>query len=166
CVVFKAHPLWIPGMVPFLIYLWIKKKSFLLFSGSVSGFAACFVAIFVLSGINPNIDYWHPHIFGIYPERVNGMRGYIEQMFSGTSTIFYLKDIGPFTNFSSVFLKYSLYALILIQVLRVIFRKHLVYSHLFFIGVLLTLCCLFIIDPSTFNPRHILAVAQLTCCTL
>jgi hypothetical protein len=94
------------------------------------------------------------------------MRGYIEQMFSGTSTIFFLRDVGPFTNFTSVFLKYSLYALALVQILRIIFKKQLIFSHLFFIGILLTICCLFIIDPRTFNPRHILAIAQLTCCAL
>jgi hypothetical protein len=140
-LIYLAQPLWLPGVIPIVIYSFVvspRKRSFGI--GYVVGIASVLGITRILSPATL-ADYWGP------PEMRNknllgSLPGLLQQLYANLTGSYYLRftfDPGPVTAITAYVWCGILVAMMLLQIYRLVTGKYLLWSHLLAMSVVLTL---------------------------
>ena len=142
-LIYFAHPLWLPGLVPIVLYFLAasRRRSFWLFyAAGIAGVAGAVIAVKIF-WLAAAVETWtgptagNPHLLASLPRLVT-------QAYVDLTGSFYFGNavyIGPVTAATVYLWMAILAAAVLVQIYRLVTRKYLLWSHLLFASVFLTL---------------------------
>jgi hypothetical protein len=160
-LIYFAHPLWLPGVVPIAVLLLFARRSL---SSGLLYLTGIATVIFVIRMIPAGslLNYWTPLDIGNH-NLLGSLPKLLEQLYVNLTGSYYLRTrIAPGPATAAVaYLWYGiLVAATILQVYRVVSRKYLLWSHLLFVSALSTLLANWMLLVER-DPRYLLPLTPL-----
>ena len=161
-IIYFAHPLWLPGVVPIVLYfLWSNRKRQSLPLSYVGG-TVCVVALVLvmrMSSSAPAVETWFGPPIG-NRHLLLSIPSLLKQAYLNLTGSYYFGNVVPaglVTTAMAWTWLVILGAAALLQVYRVLTRKYLLWSHLLFASVSSTLAANWVLLEWR-DPRYVLAL--------
>jgi hypothetical protein len=161
-IVYFAHPLWLPGVLPIVLYfLWSDRGRIRSIVAYASGILFVIVVVFAVrtQGSAGTSETWFgPPIGDRHPLAAVGLLWH--QVYLNFTGAYYFGTVvhaGRFTTMMAWTWMGLLAAVTLLQVYRVLMRKHVMWSHLLFASISSTLIANWILLEWR-DPRYVLAM--------
>jgi hypothetical protein len=160
-IIYFSHPLWLPGLLPIVLYFLVASRTvscWLAYASGLLGVASLITVlkVFWLAGavqtwIGPTAG--NPHLLASLPRVLNQLHvNFTGSYYFGTPV-----HTGPVTDIVAYAWLAVLGAATGLQILRVIARKHLLWSHLLFLSAIATILANWILLDWR-DARYVLAV--------
>jgi hypothetical protein len=139
-LIYLAHPLWLPGVVPIVVVLLFAHRRLSFAALYLAGIAS-FILVIRMIPAGSLFNYWTPPDIGNH-NLLDSLPQLFEQLYVNLTGSYYLRstiDPGRVTT-SLAYLWYGiLIGATLLQIYRLVSRRYLLWSHLLFLSVVSTL---------------------------
>jgi len=159
-LVFLAQPLWLPALLPFVLFYFLSRRMVVRFIFWFLGIAgvACFVKLISLA--KPPAIWTHPPFVldrGIF----GALLALPERVYAHLTGSYYLwgpAASGPATKLAAFFWAVLIFGAVFVQIYRLVKKEHNSWSLLFFLSMLLTLPGAVLPTPD-WGPRYLLPLS-------
>jgi hypothetical protein len=139
-VIYFAQPFWLPGALPVLLFFLVRARRLTAWLFALSGGAGVILLARLASGWNVGDSWGLPPIGN--PDLVGSLPRLLEQIYVTFTGSYYLRfsmEPGPVTALAAYVWTAVAAAALAAQIYRLLKRRYLLWSHLLFIGALLTI---------------------------
>lgn len=160
-IIYLAQPMWLVGALPVLTYRLVSSRKFLVVLSYGAGLAGAMILI-LLVGLSREHLVWdlprlgNQALLGTLPNLV--VKIYVN--LTGFYHLGTAMEPGPVTSASAYVWMALLIALTLVQLGRIVLRKYHLWSHLFCLATLSTLCVHWVVLGSS-HARYLLPLSTL-----
>ncbi|PYR88698.1 MAG: hypothetical protein DMF84_27450 [Acidobacteria bacterium] len=142
-IIYFSQPLWLPGLLPIVLFFLFSSRRLSFWFFYLSGIVGVILAITLIkaSWLAGAVESWtapgagNPHLLGSFPRLLN--QTYVN--LTGSYSVGFAVHPGPVTAIVAYLWLAMLAVVVLLQIYRLVTRKYLLWSHLLFASVLLTL---------------------------
>lgn len=155
-IIYLSRPFWLPGLVPVYVYLYIYKKNY----KQLLVIVPCMIITVVVTNklfIAPTNEYWKPALFTDfnYFRMLKEIPSRIYYNLTGAYWLDHNIKLGIFTRVSTLIWSNLIIVGTVLQIYRIIKKKYLPWSHVFFASMIFTLAYIPLLNQN-YGARYLL----------